>query len=80
MFQLLSSFSALTGRVQLPQDELERFGLCDEDVFSIKVTDNWRKFMKIKACLFQITFQTFMCLFAIRKVGQRKTLSSQSKI
>jgi hypothetical protein len=26
------------------------------------------------------TFQTFMCLFAIRKVGQRKTLSSQRKI
>jgi hypothetical protein len=28
----------------------------------------------------KITFQTFMCLFAIRKVGQRKTLSSQRKI
>jgi hypothetical protein len=28
----------------------------------------------------EITFQTFMCLFAIRKVGQRKTLSSQRKI
>jgi hypothetical protein len=26
------------------------------------------------------TFQTFMCLFAIRKVGKRKTLSSQRKI
>ena len=26
------------------------------------------------------TFQTFMCLFAIRKVGQWKTLSSQRKI
>ena len=25
-------------------------------------------------------FQTFLCLFAIRKVGQRKTLSSQRKI
>jgi hypothetical protein len=25
------------------------------------------------------TFQTFPCLFAIRKVGQRKTLSSQLK-
>jgi len=24
----------------------------------------------------KITFQTFLCLFAIRKVGQRKTLSS----
>jgi hypothetical protein len=28
----------------------------------------------------EITFQTFLCLFAIRKVGQRKTLSSQMKI
>jgi len=26
------------------------------------------------------TFQTFLCLFAIRKVDQRKTLSSQRKI
>jgi len=28
----------------------------------------------------KITFQTFLCLFDIRKVGQRKTLSSQRKI
>jgi len=28
----------------------------------------------------KITFQTFLCLFTIRKVGQRKTLSSQRKI
>jgi len=28
----------------------------------------------------EITFQTFLCLFAIRKVGQRKTLYSQRKI
>jgi len=28
----------------------------------------------------ETTFQTFMCLFAIRKVGQWKTLSSQKKI
>jgi hypothetical protein len=28
----------------------------------------------------KITFQTFMCLFVIRKVGQRKTFSSQRKI
>jgi len=27
----------------------------------------------------ETTFQTFLCLFAIRKVGQRKTLSSQRK-
>jgi len=26
------------------------------------------------------TFQTFLCLLAFRKVGQRKTLSSQRKI
>jgi len=28
----------------------------------------------------KITFQTFLCLFAIKKVHQRKTLSSQRKI
>jgi len=28
----------------------------------------------------EITFQTFLCLFSIKKVGQRKTLSSQKKI
>jgi hypothetical protein len=28
----------------------------------------------------EITFQTFLCLFAIRKVGQRKIFSSQRKI
>jgi len=28
----------------------------------------------------EITFQTFLCLLAIKKVGQRKTLSSQRKI
>jgi hypothetical protein len=28
----------------------------------------------------ETTFQTFLCLFAIRKVGQRKTLSGQRKI
>jgi hypothetical protein len=28
----------------------------------------------------EITFQTFLCLFAVRKVGQRKTLFSQRKI
>jgi hypothetical protein len=28
----------------------------------------------------ETTFQTFLCLFAIRKVGQRKTLSRQRKI
>jgi hypothetical protein len=43
---LISSFSALRGRVYLPQDELAQFGLCDNDVFSRKVTDRWREFMK----------------------------------
>jgi len=28
----------------------------------------------------ETTFQTFICLFAIKKVGQRKTLFSQRKI
>ena len=28
----------------------------------------------------ETTFQTFLCLFVIRKVSQRKTLSSQRKI
>ncbi|KAJ0778490.1 putative 15-cis-phytoene synthase [Helianthus annuus] len=37
---------ALRGRVYLPQDELAQFGLCDEDVYSRRVTDNWREFMK----------------------------------
>ncbi|PRQ35702.1 putative 15-cis-phytoene synthase [Rosa chinensis] len=34
------------GRVYLPQDELAQFGLSDDDVFSRKVTDQWREFMK----------------------------------
>jgi len=39
----------------------------------------------ISVCLMEsgfleTTFQTFLCLFVIRKVGQRKTLSSQKKI
>ncbi|KAG6546836.1 hypothetical protein Mapa_011689 [Marchantia paleacea] len=37
---------ARRNRVYLPQDELERFGLSDEDVFAGKVTDKWRAFMK----------------------------------
>ncbi|XP_057484367.1 phytoene synthase 2, chloroplastic-like [Actinidia eriantha] len=37
---------AMRGRVYLPQDELKQFGLCDEDVFSRKVSDGWREFMK----------------------------------
>ncbi|KAJ8760153.1 hypothetical protein K2173_011009 [Erythroxylum novogranatense] len=37
---------ALRGRVYLPQDELEQFGLYDNDVFAGKVTYKWREFMK----------------------------------
>ncbi|XP_059628803.1 phytoene synthase 2, chloroplastic-like [Cornus florida] len=37
---------ALRGRVYLPQDELAQFGLSEEDVFSRKVSDRWREFMK----------------------------------
>lgn len=34
------------GRVYLPQEELAQFGLCDKDVYSRKVSDRWREFMK----------------------------------
>ena len=40
----------------------------------------------LRPCLFlktgfrEIIFQIFLCLFIIRKVGQRKTLSGQRKI
>lgn len=37
---------ARRGRIYLPQDELARSGLSDEDIFSGKVTDKWRSFMK----------------------------------
>ncbi|XP_031385686.1 phytoene synthase 2, chloroplastic-like [Punica granatum] len=37
---------AMRGRVYLPQDELAQFGLCDKNVFSRKVTEGWREFMK----------------------------------
>ncbi|KAL2540852.1 Phytoene synthase [Abeliophyllum distichum] len=37
---------ALRGRVYLPQNELAKYGLSDKDVFSRKVTDGWREFMK----------------------------------
>jgi len=33
-----------------------------------------------KSSFRETTFQNFLCLFAIRKVGQQKTLSSQRKI
>ncbi|EXB53667.1 Phytoene synthase [Morus notabilis] len=37
---------ARRGRIYLPQDELARAGLSDEDIFRGKVTDKWRSFMK----------------------------------
>ncbi|EXB87348.1 Phytoene synthase [Morus notabilis] len=37
---------AMRGRVYLPQDELAQFGLSDKDVFSRKVTNRWRDFMR----------------------------------
>ncbi|XP_039049702.1 phytoene synthase 2, chloroplastic-like isoform X2 [Hibiscus syriacus] len=37
---------ARRGRVYLPQEELARFGLSDDDVFRGQVTDRWRNFMK----------------------------------
>jgi len=43
---ILFDYSALRGRVYLPQDELGEFGLCDNDVFSRKVSEKWREFMK----------------------------------
>ncbi|BBN03143.1 15-cis-phytoene synthase [Marchantia polymorpha subsp. ruderalis] len=33
-------------RIYLPQDELTRFGITDEDIFAGVVTDKWRAFMK----------------------------------
>jgi hypothetical protein len=34
----------------------------------------------MESCFLKTTFQTFLCLFAIRKVDQQKTLSSRRKI
>jgi hypothetical protein len=48
----------------------EKFDLVFRKVFFLLVVFVFR----------EITFQTFLCLFAIRKVGQRKTLFSQRKI
>ncbi|CAK9868544.1 unnamed protein product [Sphagnum jensenii] len=33
-------------RIYLPQDELARFGLSDEDIFAGRVTEKWRAFMR----------------------------------
>jgi hypothetical protein len=32
-----------------------------------------------ESSFWKTTFQTFLCLFVIRKIGQRKTLSGQHK-
>ncbi|KAK3015392.1 hypothetical protein RJ639_006886 [Escallonia herrerae] len=37
---------ARRGRVYLPQDELAQAGISDEDIFSGKVTEKWRNFIK----------------------------------
>ncbi|KAF7833467.1 phytoene synthase 2, chloroplastic-like [Senna tora] len=37
---------ARRGRIYLPQDELARAGLSDEDIFRGQVSDKWRNFMK----------------------------------
>ena len=52
----------------------EKFGLVFRKVFSFSCVSF------PESGFWEITFQTFLCLFAIRKVGQRKTLSSKRKI
>jgi hypothetical protein len=37
-------------------------------------------FVCVESGFLETVFQTFMCLFVIRKVGERKTLSNQRKI
>jgi hypothetical protein len=51
-----------------------KFDLVSRKVFSLGCVC----FLKIG--FRETTFQTFMCLFAIKKIGQQKTLSSQRKI
>ena len=36
------------GRLYLPQDELDAFGVQEEDIAAGKVTENWRKFMQFQ--------------------------------
>ena len=52
----------------------EKFGLVFRKVFSFNCVCFPESDFR------EITFQTFLCLFSIRKVGQRKTLSSKRKI
>jgi hypothetical protein len=53
----------------------EKFGLVSRKVFSFLAVFVFWKVVSGKSL-----FQTFLCLFAIRKFDQRKTLSSQRKI
>jgi len=58
--------------------------------FPVSKKKNWLGFQEnvflfgcvcfLESGFWEITFQTFLCFFAVRKVGQRKTLSSQRKI
>jgi phytoene synthase len=52
------------GRVYLPQDELEAFGLSEEDIQAGVVTDRWRNFMK-----FQIARNRHLYAEAWRGIG-----------
>jgi len=72
-----------------PLPKVYAFAQCHDDQhFQSKENLIWflGKCFSFWLCLFsesgfrETTFQTFMCLFAIRKVGLRKTLSSQKKI
>jgi len=52
----------------------EKFDLVSRKVFFLLIV-----FVFLESDFRKITFQTFMYLFAVRKVGQRKTLSSQKE-
>ncbi|RRT70410.1 hypothetical protein B296_00028063 [Ensete ventricosum] len=52
------SISARGGRIYLPQDELAWFGLSDDDIFTGKVTDKWRSFMKNQIRRARMFFRT----------------------
>lgn len=36
------------GRLYLPREELNQFGICEEDIAKGQVTDNWREFMRFQ--------------------------------
>jgi len=58
----------------------EKFGFVSRKVFSLLAAFVFRKVVSPESDFRETTFQTFLCLFAIRKFDQRKTLSSQRKI